>query len=282
MKKILLFGVICFLCTFSVLCQSKKTWEQTQATNTIATYGEFIKKYPEGKYTNEAKFNLSSLEFNEAKKQNTISAYENFIKNTMDKQLVPEAQMQINKILEEQDAFERAKKSNSADTIVAFLKNYPQTNFKKEAEKLIEQFRLDDAISVGTDEALLAFLKDCGDISLCRKAVIMLKGYAVISPSQVIPWSSLPTVFCSGETSTEKYPFGVDMHAFSIVPEEDFYSGHMYAGGWKRLYQPNSVNLIFHKFTTFDGFGAIGKAAPTNEGLLFDAESLVVQKRIVK
>jgi outer membrane protein assembly factor BamD (BamD/ComL family) len=277
MKNILLIGMIYLISSMSVFCQSKKTWAETQSLNSITTYRDFIKKYPDGKYTEEAKLKLSQLEFAEAKKWNTISRYEDFIKNAQDKQLIPEAQMQISKIQEEQKAFERAKTSLSADTIVAFLKKYPNSDFKKKAETLLEEIRYNSALFIGTDSVLLAYIKESNNITHCRKAAEMLKGYEVISPLQVIPWSSLPSVFCSGQTSTDFYTFGVDMRAFSIEPREDLYSGTMYAGGWRRYYKPNSVNLIFETLTAFDGYLARGKAAATEQGLLFDEKSLVMK-----
>jgi len=55
MKNILFVLSICLCCSFSVFSQSKKTWEKTLTLNTISGYENFIKEYPEGKYTELAK-----------------------------------------------------------------------------------------------------------------------------------------------------------------------------------------------------------------------------------
>jgi outer membrane protein assembly factor BamD (BamD/ComL family) len=68
MKKILFVFTICLFCSFSVFCQSKKTWEKTVTLNTISGYENFIKEYPDGKYTELAKKFIEDLKANEAKK----------------------------------------------------------------------------------------------------------------------------------------------------------------------------------------------------------------------
>ena len=68
MKKVLFMGIVCFFCTITVFGQSKKTWEKTQASNSISVYQDFLNKYPDGKYTELAKQQLSLLKEKEAKK----------------------------------------------------------------------------------------------------------------------------------------------------------------------------------------------------------------------
>ena len=68
MKKIFFIGVICLLYSISVFSQSKKKWEQTQSLNSISVYQDFINKYPDGKYTEEAKRNLANLKDLEEKR----------------------------------------------------------------------------------------------------------------------------------------------------------------------------------------------------------------------
>lgn len=69
MKKFLFIGVICLMCLSSVYSQSKKTWEKTQSLNSVSAYQDFINKYPDGKYTDLAKQQLSLLKEQEAKRK---------------------------------------------------------------------------------------------------------------------------------------------------------------------------------------------------------------------
>ena len=140
---------MCLLCSISVFSQSKKKWEQTQSLNSITAYEEFIKKYPDGKYTELARQGLEQLEFMNAKqlstvkayegflkkypssknselakqnleqleflavtKQNTVAAFEDFIKTTSNEQLIANAKSQIDRIRAEEASFTKAKESN--------------------------------------------------------------------------------------------------------------------------------------------------------------------------
>jgi hypothetical protein len=73
MKKILFIWTICLICSISVFSQSKKKWEQTQSLNSIVAYQDFIAKYPDGKYTDLAKQQLTQLKEQEVKR-NEIEA----------------------------------------------------------------------------------------------------------------------------------------------------------------------------------------------------------------
>jgi type II secretory pathway pseudopilin PulG len=61
MKKIFILGVICLLCTISVIGQSKKEWERVQTLDATNVYEQFISNYPNGKYTELAKQKLAQL-----------------------------------------------------------------------------------------------------------------------------------------------------------------------------------------------------------------------------
>jgi len=61
MKKLIVLGVICLLCTISVYSQSKKEWERVQSSNSWNVYQQFINNYPNGKYTELAKQKLAQL-----------------------------------------------------------------------------------------------------------------------------------------------------------------------------------------------------------------------------
>lgn len=290
MNKFLFVAAICFICSISVYSQSKKKWEQTQSFNSIDAYQNFIVKYPDGKFTEEARFKLAQLEFLKAKQQNTVAAYEDFIKKTSNAQLISDAKIQINQIQEEEISFTKAKGTNSENDIASFINKYPNSIFKKEANQLLEKLHfehtlvdgslaslkdflnrypnsqyaqrvkmeipsaeLSEAISSGTDEALITFIKCYNDPQLIKDAIAKLKAYLIVDISKTIPWENLKTVYCgSAESGGKKYSCGINFRAFS-TPINEISMTSLVAGPL-RYYEPDIASLVFFDWTEFDGY----------------------------
>lgn len=196
MKKILFIVSICLICLNSVFSQSKKKWEKTQTLNSILAYEDFLKKYPEGKYSELAKqglellefldakqlstvkayedflrkyqgsknselakHNLEQLEFQAATKQNTVAAFEDFIKMTSNEQFIADAKSQIEKIRAEEALFIKAKGSNTIAEISSFIYKYPYSVFNKEANIILEKLNFEQSIADGSLIELNSFLK---------------------------------------------------------------------------------------------------------------------------
>lgn len=290
MKKKLFIWTLCFFCSIAVFSQSKKSWEETQSANSIEAYQAFIAKYPRGKYLDEAKLKLAQLEFKKAKQENTVAAYEDFIEKTSDTELINEANSQIARIREEEADYDKIKETKSIDEIISFQAKYPNSRFKPETNRQLEELRLENALSdgsskalndfilrypnsqyarqvkekippallaeavaKGTDEALIAFIKTNNDALLIEDAIARLKSFMVIDIGKTILWESLPTVFCGGvESGGVKYECGIDFRAFKPGINEDSWRSAMV--GPMRFYEPDVAELIFFNWTEFDGY----------------------------
>ena len=290
MKKILFIGVICLLFSTSTFCQSKKKWEQTQALNSISAYQDFIVEYPKGKYIEDAKLKLAQLEFLEAKKQNTVDAFEDFIKKTSNEQLIADAKSQIERIRVEEDSFTKAKESNTIAEIASFISKYPNSVHNKEANQILEKLYFEkstadgslialneflfrypksqyaeqvkqkipaaefsEAKTIGTDDALITFIKSHNDAQLIKNAISMLKTYQIVDISKTITWENLKTVYCGGaESGGKKYLCGINFRAFE--PGIDEISMQSLIAGPLRFYEPDVASLVFFDWTEFDGY----------------------------
>ena len=333
MKKILFIGVICLLCSISVFSQSKKKWEQTQTLNSIVAYQDFIAKYPKGKYIEEAKLKIAQLEFIKVKQLNTVSAYKYFITKTSNEELLAQAKFQIDRIQAEEAYFNKAKEANSLNEITTFINKYPNSIFNKEANQLLEKLDFEhtlvdssltslndflnkfpksqyaeqvnkkipsakyyEAITIGTDEAIIKFIKSYNDSRLIKDAIAKLKTYLIVDISKTIPWESLKTVSCgSAESGGKKFLCGINYKAFSSPVNE--ISRESFMAGPLRFYDPDTAWIVFFNWTEFDGFcvkstdlnnetsdkkSYYTKALIKKDGLLFESNAIVLKKFLSK
>jgi hypothetical protein len=108
----------------------KRDWAIARESNTVAAYLQFIENYPKGQHTDEAHWQVASLE-------NTKDAYRDYI----DKggAHFGEAVKLLGR-LEEKDDFERAKRKGES-ALRGFLMDYPGSNFKEQALAEIDRIR---------------------------------------------------------------------------------------------------------------------------------------------
>jgi uncharacterized protein (TIGR02145 family) len=61
-------------------CKQKDIWNNVKVENTILSYENYLKKYPEGKFSDSANFCIEELIWDKTSKENNISAYEEYLK----------------------------------------------------------------------------------------------------------------------------------------------------------------------------------------------------------
>jgi len=59
--------------------KDKNTWESAQRNNTVESYKDYISKFPDGNYKNQADSCIQTLIWNNSQKTNTVESYENYI-----------------------------------------------------------------------------------------------------------------------------------------------------------------------------------------------------------
>ena len=124
MKK--LFFISMFL-AFSLTCFAQKgKWEKAQRKNTIESYQEFLKKYPNSEFSNDAILKLMGLEYKKAENVNSIGIYSSFI-DTYGKNKNSYSEQAKNKLI--QLEFDYAKKKNSVDAFEQFIQKYSDEKY---------------------------------------------------------------------------------------------------------------------------------------------------------
>jgi hypothetical protein len=148
MKKKLFIGAICLICSISVFSQSKKTWEQTISLNSISAYQDFINKYPDGKYTNLAKFRLT-LMVQEAERKKVEAQQE-------EKRKMLEAQ----KIA----AAEAESSTDFPNSIIDknIVSDVEMENIKKQLGSMSNPFTMQELYGISTTDFDAAYIKSGG------------------------------------------------------------------------------------------------------------------------
>ncbi|MCX7001272.1 MAG: tetratricopeptide repeat protein, partial [Candidatus Sumerlaeota bacterium] len=167
-------------CMSVVLCVAWLTgcvsvaWKDATSANTIAAYEEFLKKYPQSQYGQEACQKLEELYFYKAKTTNTIQSYEEFLKRCRHGPLSREAENKL-----EEFYFEKAKNADTIEAYEEFLKRYPDrwgaSKFGGEPQKRIEKLCFEKAKSANTIEAYEDFLKKYSHGKFSDEALEMLR-----------------------------------------------------------------------------------------------------------
>ncbi|MCF8255605.1 MAG: hypothetical protein K9J84_13595 [Bacteroidia bacterium] len=131
MKKLFLIAIVIFL-TNVCFSQTKK-WEETKQINTIEAYQEFLEKYPNRKYSTQAKDKLTSLEYEQAINENTIKQYNYFLREYPKSKYDSEILIKLEKV-----SWEVAQENKTIISYNDYLKNNPNGINKNEALKQIE------------------------------------------------------------------------------------------------------------------------------------------------
>src|SRR5579863_7826469 len=113
-KAVLGLG-LALLLAFSACSRQQSDWEQTRTTNTADAYELFLKKYPTGEFTAQAKARIKEL-------------------------------------YEERD-WQKARDTDTQEAYQAFLKQYPEGKWTEEARIRVENFTLAQAPSTATPAA---------------------------------------------------------------------------------------------------------------------------------
>lgn len=188
MKNLLLVTLMIII---SATCFPQKgKWKKAQKANTIESYQEFLRNYPESEFFNAANLKLIELEFNKAKKvntidgykyfldeygensfteevknnliecefykaknKNTISAYKEFLRKYPDSEFSNSAKYSISKI-----DFQTSKRINTIESYQQYIEKYPNNKFTKEASNLLEELEFDNAQKINSVTAYESYI----------------------------------------------------------------------------------------------------------------------------
>ncbi len=127
----------------AVIERNRLAFEKSKIINNIASFQNFIEKYPNAIEVSQAWKGIHTLTFQEVLTKNTIEGYQEFISKYPSAIQVSEASTQIEKL-----SFQRAKNSKSSFKMNQFIQKYPNSSVIIEAKKTFNLFQYNE----NTDE----------------------------------------------------------------------------------------------------------------------------------
>lgn len=167
MKTFINFTINICLIVILVGCAATKKYEAAKQANTISAYENYLKEYPNNKYTEEISLNLEKLyeerDWDLALKYNTIASFNEFISKYPTSRNVTKAYKNIKKINENRD-WENAIILNTISAFENFIGTYPKSKHIFEARNKIstlkEKFAWENAVRIGSIDSYKKFIKD--------------------------------------------------------------------------------------------------------------------------
>lgn len=111
----------------------QQLYEDAVAANTLVSLQEFLKRFPDSKYTEDVNRRIADFElWHQAVQAGTISGYQNYLAESKSLAYQAEARAAI-QLLKEQADWEKIKDSEDPDKFAAFLSRYPESKLNKTA-----------------------------------------------------------------------------------------------------------------------------------------------------
>lgn len=119
----------------------QQLYEDAVAANTLVASQEFLKRFPDSKYTEDVNRRIADFElWHQAVQAGTISGYQNYLSESNSLAYQAEARAAI-QLLKEQADWEKIKDSEDPDKFAAFLSRYPESKLNKTATYRLNMLR---------------------------------------------------------------------------------------------------------------------------------------------
>lgn len=145
-------------------------YERYRIARSIEKMNEFILKFPECQFYNDAVDYRDSLAYEQVEKTNTIESYKNFIDTYPDSKLVYNARDNVHS-----KAFEIAKTTNTIEAYQQFIKDYPKSFQVEKAKQKITDIEYQNTIVINTIEGYKSFLKKHPNSSYTKEIKIFVE-----------------------------------------------------------------------------------------------------------
>ncbi len=168
-KKLIIPLFLCFLVFIS--CSSeKKDWKNAESENSITAYEDFLNRYSEGEFTDEARSRIETIYFEKAEAANTIEAFDDFLKRYSEGDFADKARFKIETLY-----FEKAEAANTIEAFDDFLKRYPEGDFADKAHFKIETIYFNQAKAANSINAYIDFSKRYPNTNFANEVEELLK-----------------------------------------------------------------------------------------------------------
>ena len=176
---------VLFLCLSVIViysCGVKKKYEKAEAASSIAAYEKYIKEYPDGKYTPQAKEHLSALyeerDWRYAEYYKSIKRYEQFVQKHPSSKYIPQAEQALKKLYEDRD-WSSTLKLNTISAYKNFIAKYANSQYTQTAQLKLTELELEQAWDKARDAnsiyAYQAFIESYPTSSYVYQAKLNIK-----------------------------------------------------------------------------------------------------------
>jgi len=132
-KRSVLWVILIPILSFS--CSAERgDWKKAKSQHSIEAYQDFLAKYTEGIYADQARRKITELYYEQAVSANTTEAYEEFLKRYPRGYLSLSAKSEI-----EQFFYDQIRSENLISSYENYLKRYPKGQFADEARARIRK-----------------------------------------------------------------------------------------------------------------------------------------------
>ena len=119
----------------------KEMYEEAVASNSLEALQQFLRKYPQGKYTEDVQRRIKDFgAWKKAVQTGTVSGYENYLATSDVLAYQAEAQAAI-RLLKEQEAWAKVQDTEDPDQLADFLSRYPDSKQKQKATYRLNMLR---------------------------------------------------------------------------------------------------------------------------------------------
>ncbi|MBF0350324.1 MAG: hypothetical protein HQM11_04800 [SAR324 cluster bacterium] len=143
--------------TFTILvgCGASGAFEKAKQQNTITSYEDFIRNYPDSEFSSEASQLLDKAWFEQAKHQHTKDAYQRYLKQFPQGHYVQDVQNLI-----EQWLFEQVQTLHTREVCDQYLEQYPRGKYVAEVNEIKETILIQFAREQKKPSPYLLYLKE--------------------------------------------------------------------------------------------------------------------------
>ena len=131
----------------------EEAWKGAKFKRSAEGYEQFLEKYPEGVFSQEAREALEEVHFKQVQKDNTLEAVEGFLEQHPDGLHAEEVRR-----TEDLLHWVNAQRAKSLAGYESFLKSYPDSRFAEEAKVKMAPFALAKLMGISDIKAYEDFL----------------------------------------------------------------------------------------------------------------------------
>lgn len=159
---------VCEVCGARRIDEKEESfWAEVQAGDTLKMYGDYLDRYPEGRYVTKAKNKIryakakESKCFNAAEAAGTSDGYSEYLAKYPDGKYVPEAQRKLEELQRyDSDAWKNACSEDTVESYTKYLHNFPSGAYVAEAKGKIDEEMWRFAEKADTADAYNDYLKN--------------------------------------------------------------------------------------------------------------------------